>query len=117
MRRGTSADGRLLAFSPGVVHRAVVMFTLIRAVIIISLIFYFSPARQPSGSEDVAASGEGTAAPTASSPAATGSTSQGSFWSKIVGGLTEQVVRTTINDKAETLRSKDPASWSLSEAP
>jgi hypothetical protein len=87
------------------------MFSLIRGVIIVAVIFYFSPERDLSEPDQKARGGE--APPTATAlPALVedGNTHDG-LWSRLVGSLTEEVVRTTVNGKAQEagLRLKETA--------
>ena len=96
------------------------MFSLIRGVIIVGLIFYFSPVRDPSGPEHQGPGAE-QAATSSSVPggASFGSDAQEGAqegaWSRIVASLKEEVVRTAIHDKAQGLglRPGDEASWPL----
>jgi hypothetical protein len=85
------------------------MFSMIRGVIIIGLIFYFSPERDI-GEPEQARGGEQT--PTLSPPVA--EDTQTGLWSRIVASLTEEAVRTTVTGKAQEagLRLKE-ASLSL----
>jgi hypothetical protein len=86
------------------------MFSLIRGVIIVAVIFYFSPERDLSEPEQKAR-GEGP--PTATLPPALveDGNSHDGFWNRIVGSVTEEVVRTTVNSKAQEagLRFKETA--------
>ena len=87
------------------------MFSLIRGVIIVAVIFYFSPERDLSEPEQKARGGEGP--PTATMPPALveDGNSQDGLWNRIVGSVTEEVVRTTVNSKAQEagLRFKETA--------
>ena len=77
------------------------MFSLIRGVIIVAVIFYFSPERDLGEPEQKARGGERP--PTATAPPALvedGRTHE-SLWNRIVSSLTEEVVRTTVNSKAQ----------------
>ena len=68
------------------------MFTLLRSVAVIGLIFYFSPARQagqPQREED--------RNPAQALPAVE---AEDGAWNRLVGTLKEEVVRTAVNDKA-----------------
>jgi hypothetical protein len=87
------------------------MFSMIRGVIIIGLIFYFSPERDI-GEPEQARGGEQTPTPTLSPPVA--EDTQTGLWSRIVASLTEEAVRTTVTGKAQEagLRLKE-ASLSL----
>jgi len=76
------------------------MFSLIRGVIIIGLIFYFSPERDRDEPEQQAR-GEPNSTATLSPPAAEDGGAQGGLWSRIVASLTEEAVRTTVNGKAQ----------------
>jgi hypothetical protein len=89
------------------------MFSLIRGIIIVGLIFYFSPERDISEPEWQR---RGERAPDATAPPALvedGNTQDG-LWNRIVGSLAEEAVRTTVNGKAQEagLRLKE-ASLSL----
>ena len=92
------------------------MFSLIRGVIIIGLIFYFSPERDLGEPEQQARGGERAPTSTASPPISEDGKSQDGLWNRIIGSLTEEVVRTAVNDKAQEagLRLKE-ASLSLSQ--
>jgi hypothetical protein len=76
------------------------MFSLIRGIIIIGLIFYFSPERNTGEPEEQAL---GEPSPIATLPPFTAEdgSAQSGVWSKIVTGLTEEAVRTTVSGKAE----------------
>jgi hypothetical protein len=87
------------------------MFSLIRGVIIVAVIFYFSPERDLGEPEQKARGGERP--PTATAPPALveDGNIHDSLWNRIVGSLTEEVVRTTVNSKAQEagLRLKETA--------
>jgi hypothetical protein len=68
------------------------MFTLLRSVVIIGLIFYFSPAREAGQPQ----SSEGDGKPAQAAPAG----AEDGAWNRLVGTLKEEVVRTAVNDKA-----------------
>jgi hypothetical protein len=91
------------------------MFTVLRSVAIIGLIFYFSPARnlgeterQKGGEERRPASGPSAPSEAHESP-----------WNRLVGSLKEEAVRTAMNEKTLStgLRLKDSATGLLAEAP
>jgi hypothetical protein len=90
------------------------MFSLIRGAIVIALIFYFSPARNPDGPEHQGAErAQGSADP---SPASKAEQAE-ALWDRIASSLAEEVVRTTINEKAHAvgLRIPDHGSSALRE--
>jgi hypothetical protein len=69
------------------------MFTLLRSVVIIGLIFYFSPAREAGQPQTSGEDGKPAQAPPAPAGAEDGA------WNRLVGTLQEEVVRTAVNDK------------------
>jgi hypothetical protein len=75
------------------------MFSLIRGLIIVGVIFYFSPARDTGEPEQQAAGGRMPVA-AVSPPSSRGSNPEESLWDRIVGSFTEEVVRTAVNGKA-----------------
>ena len=91
------------------------MFSLIRGIIIVGLIFYFSPTRDM-GEPEHPARGERMST-TVSPPASDGRIAQDVLWSRIVGGLTEEVVRTAVNEKVQdTGQGLKEASLALQES-
>lgn len=94
------------------------MFTLLRGVIIVGLIFHFSPARDPGRS--AAHSGEERRKPASTdAPRPYDSDdAQAGAWSGLVGSLGQQIVRTTANDQALSigLRLRDNGAQTISEA-
>jgi hypothetical protein len=94
------------------------MFSLIRGVIVIGLIFYFSPERDRSEPEQQALGDERGRTATISPPLPKDANRSDGLWSRIVGSLTGEVVRTAVDGKAQeaALRLKE-ASWALPEAP
>ena len=93
------------------------MFSLIRGVIIIGLIFYFSPERDMGESEPHAYGGERTPAPTALPPMSDDSKSQNGLWNRIVGSLAEEVIRTAVEERVQdTGRGLKEASLALQES-
>jgi hypothetical protein len=90
------------------------MFTLLRSVAIIGLIFYFSPARDL-GQTERQKGGEERRPEPRPSPL---SEAHESPWNRLVGGLKEEAVRTAMNEKTLSagLRLKDGAARLL-EAP
>jgi hypothetical protein len=75
------------------------MFTVLRSVVIIGLIFYFSPVRetgQPQGEP-----GEDRK-PAQTPPSPVVAEAQDGAWNRLVGGLKDEAVRTVVNDKALT---------------
>jgi hypothetical protein len=90
------------------------MFTLLRGVAIIGVIFYFSPARDL-GEGHAKGGEERRPAPhaTASSEA------HEAPWNRLVGSLKEEAVRTAVNEKTLSagLRLKDNATRLLAGAP
>ncbi len=70
------------------------MFTLFRSVVIIGLIFYFSPAREGGEAQQAGEDRQPPPAPHAPADAQDGS------WNRLVGSVKEEVVRTAVNDKA-----------------
>ncbi len=74
------------------------MFTLLRSVAIIGLIFYLSPARETDQSQRHT----GEERKPAQAPAPLPAEDPDSAWNRLVGNLKEEVVRTAVNDKALT---------------
>ena len=92
------------------------MFTLIRGVVIVGLIFYFSPVRDRGEPEPQGGSGERELASGVSLRSAQAGLAQQGLWSWISGSFAEEAVRTAVTDKAQEagLRLKDRVA-SLSE--
>ena len=76
------------------------MFTLFRAVVIIGLIFYFSPEHDPDRLERAARDGDRMAASTAGPRI---SEARDSLWDRLVGSFGQEVVRTAVNNRAEAV--------------
>jgi hypothetical protein len=93
------------------------MFTLIRGVIIIGLIFYLSPVRHTGDLEGHPPDGERTRTPPASSRSPELAKAEDGLWDRIVASFAEEAVRTAVTGKAQDtgLRLKDHAPWPLSE--
>lgn len=93
------------------------MFTLIRGVIIVGLIFYFSPVRDRGEPGQQTGRGEREPASAAAAPATQAGLAQQGLWGWIPGSLAEDVVRTAVTDKAQEagLRLKDQVARSLPE--
>jgi hypothetical protein len=73
------------------------MFTLFRAVVIIGLIFYFSPEHDP---DRPARDGDRM---TASTAAPRISEARDSLWDRLVTSFGQEVVRTAVNNRAEAV--------------
>ena len=93
------------------------MFTLIRGVIIVGLIVYFSPMRDGGQPEQKTGRGEREPAAATAAPATQAGLAQQGLWGWIPGSLAEDVVRTAVTDKAQEagLRLKDHVARSLPE--
>jgi hypothetical protein len=76
------------------------MFTLFRAVVIIGLIFYFSPERDPGQPERPARDGDRITASVGRGISEARDTSN-SLRDRILGSLGQEVIRTAVNNKAE----------------
>jgi hypothetical protein len=94
------------------------MFSLIRGLVIIGLIFYFSPARDIGDIEPSPAAAKPHPASTESQEAQGRSKLLDGLLSRLAGGVTEDVVRTAAYDKAQSaaLRLRDSTSWSLPDS-
>ena len=93
------------------------MFTIARAILIIGLIFYFSPARHE-GSD--AAGGSQANAPANALKEAVGPAETKAAegpWKRLAAVVTEEAVRTVVSEKAQAagLRLKDDTQWSVVE--
>jgi len=91
----TFAGAAALASCPLFLSRVAFMFTVLRSVVIIGLIFYFSPARETGQREP----GEDRK-PRQTPPPSAVAEAQESAWNRLVGGLKDEAVRTVVNDKA-----------------
>jgi hypothetical protein len=93
------------------------MFTLIRGVIIIGLIFYLSPVRHTGAPERQPPDGERTPVPPTSSRSPEVAKTEDGLWNRMVGSFAEEAVRTAVTSKAQDagLRLKDHAPWALSD--
>jgi hypothetical protein len=92
------------------------MFTLLRGVAIIGLIFYFSPARDlGQGHQKGGEERRPAPAPYPTAP----SEAHESPWNRLVGSLKEEAVRTAMNEKTLSagFRLKDTATRLLADAP
>ena len=86
------------------------MFTLLRSVLIIGVIFYFSPERHAQTGSEGDAVGDGIAKRV---PLAVDGKAAEPTWKKMAVVVTEEAVRNAVQDRAEAagLRLKDHA-WS-----
>jgi hypothetical protein len=87
------------------------MFTLLRGVLIIGVLFYFSPERQArTGSPDGGMAGE---EPGKRPPVLLDGKAAEATWKKMAVAVTEEAVRAAVQDKAEAagLRLRDHAPW------
>jgi hypothetical protein len=116
MRGCTFAGRRGLAFSLKLCSLSKIMFTLIRSVIIIGLIFYFSPARHQTAPGQPSSGGPAPN-PAVSSNASEAAQAQDDLWDMIVGSIAQEAVRTAVEEKVQGagLRLKEQAS-SLAES-
>jgi hypothetical protein len=88
------------------------MFSLIRGVIIVAVIFYFSPERDLSEPEQKARGAEGPATAAAPPAVVEDGNAHDGLWNGIVGSLAEEVVRATVNNKAQEGGSRlKEAAW------
>ena len=89
------------------------MFSLIRCIIVIALIFYFSPARDPQQPERQPSVGQRTLLSRGSSLASEARNSEDGLWERIVGSFAKEAVRSAVNDKVQSagLSLKDEAPW------
>jgi hypothetical protein len=96
------------------------MFTVLRGVLVIGVIFYLSPARHPR-SDGSSGSGTGTVADEirkgmsiAEGKVADGKAADGA-WKRLAVAVTEEAVRSAVQEKAHAagLRLKDNAQWSV----
>ena len=84
------------------------MFSLIRGVIIVGLIVYFSPVRDRGEPEHPGAGEKSIPVSTAPAPGPEPSEHQDRLLGRLVGNLTEDVVRTAVNDRTQAgLRLKE----------
>jgi len=93
----TFAGAAALASCPLFLSRVAFMFTVLRSVVIIGLIFYFSPARETG--QPQREPGEDRK-PGQTPPSTAVAEAQESAWNRLVGGLKDDAVRTVVNDKA-----------------
>ena len=95
------------------------MFTLVRSVIIIGIIFYFSPVRDRKESAKPVSGGHGATLAEASQGEGEAANE---ILTSVVGGITQEVARAAVNDFARTaikdktkeagLRLKEHVAWS-----
>jgi hypothetical protein len=79
------------------------MFTLIRAVVIIGLIFYLSPERGLDRPERPARDGDRLTALTAGPRTSEAGDTSESLWDRLVGNFGQEVVQAAVNNKAEAI--------------
>ena len=92
------------------------MFTLLRGVLIIGVIFYFSPERQgQTGSPEGGAAGDEL---DKHLPLPMDGKAAEAAWKKMAVAVTEEAVRSAVQDKTEAvgLRLKDHAPWAALES-
>jgi hypothetical protein len=90
------------------------MFTLLRGVAIVGLIFYFSPARQTGAPQGQPDREESRPVPVAA-PSTPVEAREGA-WNRLVGSLKEEVVRTAVNEKTLSAGLRLSAARPLMEA-
>jgi hypothetical protein len=92
------------------------MFTLLRSVVIVGLIFYFSPTRENGYLQHKSSGEERRPAPAdAPRPSASLEIQDGAL-NRFVGSLKEEVVRAAVNEKTLTAGLRATAAQALMEA-